>query len=297
MATQEGWGSPCFVCKGLRGSPCKCGHRLNELGPAGRGCAAGSGGRQLTIGRRRERKRESCDSASLSPHPGRLTSGSSFEGSPVTPAMIDQVAPFPPSPPSSPSSPYRPSITPTAALIFCQQTLKHYELKIQVVNQVQGLGPSKPSDSGSSPNDTIYLCNFRVGGEEKAKCTKNNPLSTSLKATHTYILSLLHFFIHLFGPSIFMRQQCNTALDHPAHDIVKKNTKCIKPWSKVEKNTYKCPNVDKFPVQSQNVAVPSITYNTVQYHANSCIIMKYHTIFCHNMKVYAIPCIFHIAYS
>ena len=210
MATQEGWGSPCFVCKGLRGSPCKCGHRLNELGPAGRGCAAGSGGRQLTIGRRRERKRESCDSASLSPHPGRLTSGSSFEGSPVTPAMIDQVAPFSPSPPSSP---YRPSITPTAALIFCQQwpsftfkahkTLKHYELTIQVVNQVQGLGPSKPSDSGSSPNDTIYLCNFRVGGEEKAKCTKNNPLSTSLKATHTYILSLLPFLSTFSGLNLY----------------------------------------------------------------------------------------------
>ena len=59
---------------------------------------------------------------------------------------------------------------------------------VQVVNQVQGLGPSKPSDSGSSPNDTIYLCNFRVGqqGASKGTCTNSkntNPLSTSLKAT------------------------------------------------------------------------------------------------------------------
>ena len=105
------------------------------------------------------------------------------------------------------------------------------------MNQVQGLGPSKPSDSGSSPNDTIYLCNFRVGGEEKAKCTKNNPLSTSLKATHTYILFLLHFLSTFLGTQSLWGKQCNTALDHPAHDIVKKNTKCIKPWSKVEKKT------------------------------------------------------------
>ena len=61
---------------------------------------------------------------------------------------------------------------------------------VQVVNQVQqGLGPSKPSDSGSSPNDTIYLCNFRVGqqGASKGTCTTSSknttPLSPSLKAT------------------------------------------------------------------------------------------------------------------
>ena len=58
------------------------------------------------------------------------------------------------------------------------------------MNQVQSLGPSKTSDSGSSPNDTIYLCNFRVGGKEEKICTgSNNPLSTSLKATQFFFPS------------------------------------------------------------------------------------------------------------
>merc|ERR1719192_188504 len=42
----------------------------------------------------------------------------------------------------------------------------------QVVNQVQSLGPSKPSDSGSSPNDTIYLCNFRGSVDGEWLCLK-----------------------------------------------------------------------------------------------------------------------------
>merc|ERR1711971_1070025 len=42
----------------------------------------------------------------------------------------------------------------------------------QVVNQVQGLGSSKPSESGSSPNDTIYLCNFRVSVDGEWLCLK-----------------------------------------------------------------------------------------------------------------------------
>ena len=58
------------------------------------------------------------------------------------------------------------------------------------MNQVQSLGPSKTSDSGSSPNDTIYLCNFRVGGKEEKICTgSNTPLSTSLKATQFFFPS------------------------------------------------------------------------------------------------------------
>merc|ERR1719192_1540816 len=42
----------------------------------------------------------------------------------------------------------------------------------QVMNQVQSLGPSKTSDSGSSPNDTIYLCNFRVSVDGEWLCLK-----------------------------------------------------------------------------------------------------------------------------
>ena len=78
---------------------------------------------------------------------------------------------------------------PASSFSHSQMALLVQSSTVQVVNQVQqGLGPSKPSDSGSSPNDTIYLCNFRVGqqGASKGTCTTNkntNPLSTSLKAT------------------------------------------------------------------------------------------------------------------
>lgn len=40
-----------------------------------------------------------------------------------------------------------------------------------MIEQV-GLGPAKPVDSGSSPNDTIYLCNFRVSVDGEWLCLK-----------------------------------------------------------------------------------------------------------------------------
>ena len=53
------------------------------------------------------------------------------------------------------------------------------------------MNTSKANLSGSSvePNDTIYLCNFRVGGKEQKICSSNTPLSTSLKATQFFFPS------------------------------------------------------------------------------------------------------------
>ena len=97
---------------------------------------------------------------------------------------------------------------------------------------MQGLAPSKPSDSGSSPNDTIYLCNFRVGAGSKGKCTnKNTPLSTSLKATQYILCLLAPLFLFVLLPLFYISLPFWVYTTQTTHAISQRKGANVDKWT------------------------------------------------------------------